>query len=41
MQIELEKLFRRSVDLVEKEGIRNPYRKREILRTAQVIYASE
>ena len=40
MQIELEALFGRSVDLVEKEGLRNPYRKREILRTAQVIYAA-
>ncbi|GAB4538750.1 MAG: nucleotidyltransferase domain-containing protein [Anaerolineales bacterium] len=38
MQIELEKLFKRKVDLVEKEGLRNPYRRREILRTAKVIY---
>jgi predicted nucleotidyltransferase len=40
MQIELEKLFKRPVDLVEKEGLRNPYRKREILKTAEVIYAA-
>jgi uncharacterized protein len=40
MQIELEKMFKRSVDLVEKESLRNPYRKLEILKTAQVIYAS-
>jgi predicted nucleotidyltransferase len=40
MQIELEKMFKRPVDLVEKESLRNPYRKREILKTAQVIYAS-
>ena len=40
MQIELEKMFKRPVDLLEKEGLRNPYRKREILKTAQVIYAS-
>jgi len=39
MQIELENMFKRSVDMVEKEGLRNPYRRREILRTAQVIYA--
>lgn len=39
MQIELEKLFKRPVDLVEKEALRNPYRKQEILKTAQVIYA--
>ena len=40
MQIELEDLFKRPVDLVEKEGLRNPYRKEEILRTAKVIYAA-
>jgi predicted nucleotidyltransferase len=39
MQLELEKMFKRPVDLVEKEGLRNPYRRREILRTAQVVYA--
>jgi hypothetical protein len=39
MKLELEKMFKRPVDLVEKEGLRNPYRRREILRTAQVIYA--
>ena len=38
MQIELEKMFKRPVDLVEKEGLRNPYRRSEILRTAQVVY---
>jgi uncharacterized protein len=38
MQIELEKMFKRPVDLVEKEGLRNPYRRREILMTAQVVY---
>lgn len=40
MQLELEKMFKRPVDLVEKEGLINPYRRREILRTAQVVYAS-
>ena|SRR5215207_8277419 len=39
MQIELEKMFKHSVDLVEKEGLRNPYRRSEILRTARVVYA--
>jgi uncharacterized protein len=39
MQIELENMFKRSVDMIEKERLRNPYRRREILRTAQVIYA--
>ena len=40
MQIELEAMFKRPVDLVEKEGLRNPYRRREILKTAQVVYAA-
>jgi uncharacterized protein len=40
MQIELEKIFKRPVDLVEKEGLRNPYRRSEILRTARVVYAA-
>jgi predicted nucleotidyltransferase len=40
MQIELEEIFGHPVDLVEKEAIRNPYRKREILGSAQVIYAA-
>ena len=39
MQIELEALFGRPVDLVEKAGLRNPYRRQEILRTARVVYA--
>ncbi len=40
MQIELEKMFKRPVDFVEKEGLRNPYRRSEILRTARVVYAA-
>ena len=40
MQIELERLYRRSVDLIEKASLRNPYRRREILQTAQVLYAA-
>ena len=39
MQIELERLFSRPVDLVEKAALRNPYRRREILETSQVVYA--
>lgn len=38
MQIELECLFKHPVDLIEKKLLRYPYRKWEILRTAQVIY---
>ena len=40
MKIELEEVFHRPVDLVEKASLRNPYRRREILRTAKVIYAA-
>ncbi|MDP3184312.1 MAG: nucleotidyltransferase family protein [Anaerolineales bacterium] len=40
MQIELESLFGRPVDILEKDALHNPFRKREILKTAQVIYAS-
>ena len=40
MQIKLEKLFGRPVDLVEKASLRNPYRRREILKTARVVYAA-
>ena len=39
MGLELEEMFKRPVDLVEKEGLRNPYRRSEILNTAKVIYA--
>ncbi|MEI6290509.1 MAG: nucleotidyltransferase domain-containing protein [Chloroflexota bacterium] len=38
MQIELQGLFKHPVDIIEKEALRNPYRKREILSTARLIY---
>jgi len=40
MKLELEEIFHRTVDVIEKEALENPFRKREILRTAQVIYAA-
>ena len=40
MKEQLETLFGRPVDLVEKEALRNPWRKYEILRTRVVIYAA-
>ena len=40
MQIELQSIFNRPVDILEKDGLRNPYRKREILKTAQVVFAA-
>ncbi len=40
MKQELETRLGRPVDLVEKEAMRNPWRKHEILKTRQVIYAA-
>jgi predicted nucleotidyltransferase len=37
---ELKDIFGRDVDLVEKAAIRNPFLRREILRTARVLYAA-
>jgi predicted nucleotidyltransferase len=39
MQTEIETLFKRNVDLVSKQYLKNPYRRHEILNTRQVIYA--
>jgi predicted nucleotidyltransferase len=41
LQYELEQLMGRDVDLVEKEALRNPYRKAAILESYRVIYAGE
>jgi predicted nucleotidyltransferase len=40
MQDELAEIFGREVDLVEKDLIRNPFRRHEILTTREVVYAS-
>ncbi|TAJ32343.1 MAG: DNA polymerase subunit beta [Nitrospirae bacterium] len=40
MQEELARLFGRKIDLVEKSGLLNPFRRYEILRTRQVIFAA-
>ena len=40
MREELEGLLERKVDLVEKDAVRNPFRRREILNTHQVVYAA-
>ena len=37
---ELKKIFGREVDLVEKQAIRNPFRRHHILKHHEVIYAS-
>jgi predicted nucleotidyltransferase len=40
MTEELREIFGRKVDLVGKGGLKNPFRRREILRTAEVVYAA-
>ena len=40
MKLKLQDLFKRSVDLVEKEALINPYRKKEILKHNRTIYAA-
>jgi uncharacterized protein len=40
MQQQLGTLLGRAVDLIEKEGLRNPYRRHEILSTRRVVYAA-
>jgi predicted nucleotidyltransferase len=40
MRDELIALFGREVDLVEEEGLRNPFRRSSILSTRQVVYAA-
>jgi hypothetical protein len=37
---ELRQIFGRDVDLVEKEAIRNPFRRHSILTTKEVLYAA-
>ncbi len=36
----LEDIFGREVDMVEKDAIRNPFRRHEILTTRKVMYAA-
>jgi predicted nucleotidyltransferase len=40
MQDELKGMLGREVDLVEKKGLHNPFRRHAILTTKQVIYAA-
>ena len=40
MREELEQIFGREVDLVEKTALRNPFRRHEILTTMQPLYAA-
>lgn len=40
MKTQLEEHFERPIDLVEKEAIRNPWRKYEILKTRKTVYTA-
>ena len=40
MRDELKEIFGREVDFVEKEGLRNPFRRHHILKHREVIYAA-
>src|SRR5689334_5870317 len=40
MEHELAALLGREVDLIEKEGLRSPFRRHEILTTRRVVYAA-
>jgi uncharacterized protein len=40
LQRELEAMVNKPVDLLEKRDLKNPFRRAEILRTHQVIYAA-
>ncbi len=40
MQEELKAILGHEVELVEREGLRNPFRRHEILRNLQVVYAA-
>ena len=40
MQQELGNIFGRQVDLVEKEALRNPFRRHAILKDREVLYAA-
>jgi predicted nucleotidyltransferase len=40
MREDLKEIFGREVDLVEKAGLRNPFRRRAILGSAEVVYAA-
>jgi hypothetical protein len=40
MTAELETVFGRPVDVVEKEAVRNPFCRQEIMATREVLYAA-
>jgi uncharacterized protein len=40
MRDQLRELFGRNIDLIEKEALRNPFRRHEILKSHKVVYAA-
>lgn len=38
MEEELKEIFNRNVDLVEKASLRNPFRRKEILKNMEIVY---
>jgi uncharacterized protein len=40
MEDELQQVFEREVDLVEKRALKNPFRRHDILTTRQVLFAA-
>src|SRR5215470_15857019 len=40
MKEELQGILHRKVDLVSRKGLRNPFRRHEILNTRQIVYAA-
>jgi len=41
LQLELETLFDRSVDILQKKELINPHRRQEILKTYQLVYGQK
>ncbi|WP_255348291.1 nucleotidyltransferase family protein [Halothece sp. PCC 7418] len=41
LQEELQNLFSRPVDIVQKKELNNPYRRQEILKTHQLVYGQK
>ena len=39
LEEELKKKFNRDIDVVEKEALKNPYRRKNILETSEIVYA--
>lgn len=40
VDLQLQNMFGREVDLVEKDALRNPFRRQEILQNHKVFYAA-